>query len=281
MRRVPRVLPGGRPRRAGARHRDGRLLRARHVARLPLVRAAHDRSRRRSPASTNARPRQPGRPRRPRAGREARCRRHRRRRPRLRGQRRPGDRRPGLRHGERSRASTRSAGPGSIFVTLAKRAVFGDVGIDSIYGPTETVVVADETADAGPLRRRPHRPGRARRAGRADLHHELARRWPSASSPRSRSAWPSCRAAPSRAPPSRTAAASSSPRASRRRSSWPASTRRSTSASSRRTRGASPAWSRTPAASSSATARRRRSATTRPAPATSCRPAAPRASPRR
>lgn len=38
-------------------------------------------------------------------------------------------------------------GPGSIFVTLAKRAVFGDVGIDSIYGPTETVVVADEDAD--------------------------------------------------------------------------------------------------------------------------------------
>jgi histidinol dehydrogenase len=38
-------------------------------------------------------------------------------------------------------------GPGSIFVTLAKRAVFGDVGIDSIYGPTETVIVADEHAD--------------------------------------------------------------------------------------------------------------------------------------
>jgi histidinol dehydrogenase len=38
-------------------------------------------------------------------------------------------------------------GPGNIFVTLAKRAVFGDVGIDSIYGPTETVVVADSTAD--------------------------------------------------------------------------------------------------------------------------------------
>jgi histidinol dehydrogenase len=38
-------------------------------------------------------------------------------------------------------------GPGNIFVTLAKRAVFGDVGIDSIYGPTETVIVADETAD--------------------------------------------------------------------------------------------------------------------------------------
>ena len=38
-------------------------------------------------------------------------------------------------------------GPGSIFVTLAKRAVFGDVGIDSIYGPTETVIIADEEAD--------------------------------------------------------------------------------------------------------------------------------------
>jgi histidinol dehydrogenase len=38
-------------------------------------------------------------------------------------------------------------GPGNIFVTLAKRAVYGDVGIDSIYGPTETVVVADGDAD--------------------------------------------------------------------------------------------------------------------------------------
>jgi histidinol dehydrogenase len=38
-------------------------------------------------------------------------------------------------------------GPGSIFVTLAKRMVYGDVGIDSIYGPTETVIVADDSAD--------------------------------------------------------------------------------------------------------------------------------------
>jgi histidinol dehydrogenase len=38
-------------------------------------------------------------------------------------------------------------GPGNIFVTLAKQAVYGDVGIDSIYGPTETVVVADGDAD--------------------------------------------------------------------------------------------------------------------------------------
>jgi histidinol dehydrogenase len=38
-------------------------------------------------------------------------------------------------------------GPGNLYVTLAKRAVYGDVGVDSIYGPTETVVVADAVAD--------------------------------------------------------------------------------------------------------------------------------------
>ncbi len=39
-------------------------------------------------------------------------------------------------------------GPGNIFVTLAKRQVFGEVGIDALYGPSETIVIADETADA-------------------------------------------------------------------------------------------------------------------------------------
>jgi histidinol dehydrogenase len=38
-------------------------------------------------------------------------------------------------------------GPGNIFVTLAKKAVLGLVGIDGIFGPTETVVVADDGAD--------------------------------------------------------------------------------------------------------------------------------------
>ena len=38
-------------------------------------------------------------------------------------------------------------GPGNIFVTLAKRRLFGQVGIDGLYGPTETVVIADETAN--------------------------------------------------------------------------------------------------------------------------------------
>ncbi|MCR4640811.1 MAG: histidinol dehydrogenase [Lachnospiraceae bacterium] len=39
-------------------------------------------------------------------------------------------------------------GPGNIFVALAKKAVYGQVGIDSIAGPSEILVLADETADA-------------------------------------------------------------------------------------------------------------------------------------
>ena len=38
-------------------------------------------------------------------------------------------------------------GPGNIFVALAKKAVFGYVGIDSIAGPSEILVIADETAN--------------------------------------------------------------------------------------------------------------------------------------
>ena len=38
-------------------------------------------------------------------------------------------------------------GPGGIFVTLAKKQLFGEVGIDGLYGPTETVIVADDTAN--------------------------------------------------------------------------------------------------------------------------------------
>jgi histidinol dehydrogenase len=40
-------------------------------------------------------------------------------------------------------------GPGNQYVAAAKRRVYGLVGIDSIAGPTETVVVADESADPG------------------------------------------------------------------------------------------------------------------------------------
>ncbi|MGM0366242.1 MAG: histidinol dehydrogenase [Actinomycetota bacterium] len=38
-------------------------------------------------------------------------------------------------------------GPGNIYVTAAKKEVFGTVGIDSLAGPSEIVVAADETAD--------------------------------------------------------------------------------------------------------------------------------------
>ena len=38
-------------------------------------------------------------------------------------------------------------GPGNLFVTLAKKLVFGQVDIDGLYGPTETVVIADGTAN--------------------------------------------------------------------------------------------------------------------------------------
>jgi len=37
-------------------------------------------------------------------------------------------------------------GPGGLFVTLAKQQVFGVVGIDGLAGPTETVIIADDTA---------------------------------------------------------------------------------------------------------------------------------------
>ncbi|MCY3917143.1 MAG: histidinol dehydrogenase [Chloroflexi bacterium] len=38
-------------------------------------------------------------------------------------------------------------GAGNLFVALAKQQVYGDVGIDGILGPTETMVIADESAD--------------------------------------------------------------------------------------------------------------------------------------
>lgn len=37
-------------------------------------------------------------------------------------------------------------GPGNIYVTLAKREVYGDVGIDMLAGPSEVVIIADDSA---------------------------------------------------------------------------------------------------------------------------------------
>jgi histidinol dehydrogenase len=39
-------------------------------------------------------------------------------------------------------------GPGNIYVTLAKKMVYGAVGIDGLYGPSEVIIIADDTANA-------------------------------------------------------------------------------------------------------------------------------------
>src|SRR3712207_9311409 len=39
------------------------------------------------------------------------------------------------------------AGPGNAYVAEAKRQLFGEVGIDLFAGPTEILVVADDSAD--------------------------------------------------------------------------------------------------------------------------------------
>src|ERR1700740_2873249 len=38
-------------------------------------------------------------------------------------------------------------GPGNAFVAEAKRQLLGRVGIDLLAGPTETLIIADDTAD--------------------------------------------------------------------------------------------------------------------------------------
>ena len=57
-------------------------------------------------------------------------------------------------------------GPGNLYVQLAKRLVFGTVGIDSFAGPSEVIVLADSTADprlvaADMLSQAEHDPGSA------------------------------------------------------------------------------------------------------------------------
>jgi len=53
-----------------------------------------------------------------------------------------------LAYGTRTiKAVDKITGPGNIYVTLAKRSVFGQVDIDMLAGPSEVAVVADETAD--------------------------------------------------------------------------------------------------------------------------------------
>lgn len=44
------------------------------------------------------------------------------------------------------RACEKIVGPGNVYVTLAKREVYGSVGIDGLFGPSESLVVADDRA---------------------------------------------------------------------------------------------------------------------------------------
>jgi len=39
------------------------------------------------------------------------------------------------------------AGPGNIYVTLAKKLAFGKVGIDGLFGPSEIAIIADKTSN--------------------------------------------------------------------------------------------------------------------------------------
>ncbi|MEK9663905.1 MAG: histidinol dehydrogenase [Candidatus Nanopelagicales bacterium] len=50
--------------------------------------------------------------------------------------------------GERCERVDMVTGPGNIWVTAAKRALKGEIGIDSEAGPTEVAILADDTADA-------------------------------------------------------------------------------------------------------------------------------------
>ncbi len=44
------------------------------------------------------------------------------------------------------KAVDKIVGPGNIYVSLAKKLVFGQVGIDGIYGPSELAIIADDSA---------------------------------------------------------------------------------------------------------------------------------------
>ena len=50
---------------------------------------------------------------------------------------------------ESVKAVDKICGPGNSLVQLAKKAVFGVVGIDTIQGPSETIVIADDGSDPG------------------------------------------------------------------------------------------------------------------------------------
>ena len=153
-------------------------------------------------------------------------------------------------------------GPGGLFVTLAKRMVYGHVGVDGLYGPSETIVIADDQAD--PVR------CAADLLGQAE-HDPLASPIFITTSEKLLSRVEAADSAPAPTPVAEGRRRGRDGRPGRRRgrrhpwtrrSSSPTCTRRSTSASPSQTRGRWSGECATPAASSSVRAPRRSSATT-------------------
>ena len=107
-------------------------------------------------------------------------------------------------------------GPGNAYVAEAKRQLYGRVGIDLFAGPTETLVIADETVDgeicATDLPARPSTARPRRRSCSPPPRSSPATPWP-----RSSACLRSCRRPRSRGKPGRTAARSSS---ATRRTRW-------------------------------------------------------------
>ncbi len=172
-------------------------------------------------------------------------------------------------------------GPGNAYVAAAKKLVYGTVAIDSIAGPSEIVVLADDTADArfvaADLLSQAEHDVRASAilvtpsAALAEaVQDEVERLVPE---PRA--------AAPSSNGRSPTTPRASSPSRWARPSPSSTNSRRSTSKSSPPTRGRRWAASATPGRSSSAPPPPSPSATTSPGRTTSSRRAARRATPRR
>ena len=70
------------------------------------------------------------------------------------------------------------AGPGNAFVAEAKRQLSGRVGIDLFAGPTETLIIADDTLRRRNVRDRSARPGRARSEFAGHPAHQFRHSWP-------------------------------------------------------------------------------------------------------
>ena len=165
-------------------------------------------------------------------------------------------------------------GPGNAYVVEAKRRLFGKVGIDLVAGPTEILVVADETADpvivaADLLGQAEHGP--ASPAVLVTTSQALAR---GDAAPDRACSSRRCRPPRSRRGRGRTTARSSSSTRTTRRSPPPTRTPSSTSRSRPPTRAGTSSGCGTTARSSSARRRPSRTATRRSARTTSSRPAA-------